>query len=300
MVYVELRALRGDDWSNNVSLSSTSFEADKNLTHMPTPEMNALSYAPLSKLGELVRKNWTCYAPYLPPQDLWEAKLKEISQIRHRIAHFRSGHTDDHARILQFLRDIDKGFWTFCTSYNNAQPVLPQSDDLVTSHFLNLDPLPWMEIEPRKWARVGLVDQSLIVGMTVNVQRRPWAKSADRVDGSVGFLYDFRLSARGQRMFDYPRLLEATRNLHSHLVHICLDASEDAVRLTIPAILGSSKVIEIVERVVEASEYNISSHRNPIAPTPDLLADEWPEYVLGPTSPLTFLDPEMKCSFFGA
>jgi hypothetical protein len=31
-----------------------------------------------------------------------------------------------------------------------------------------------------------------------------------------------------------------------------------------------------------------------------VLADEWPEYVLGPSNPLTFLDPEMKCSFFGA
>lgn len=40
MVYVELRALLGDDWAKGLNPSSNSFQADKSLTHMPTPEMN--------------------------------------------------------------------------------------------------------------------------------------------------------------------------------------------------------------------------------------------------------------------
>lgn len=43
MVYVELRALLGDDWAVGLNANSSSFQADKSLTHMPTAEMNALS-----------------------------------------------------------------------------------------------------------------------------------------------------------------------------------------------------------------------------------------------------------------
>jgi hypothetical protein len=45
MVYVELRALLGDTWAQGLEPNSKSFQADKSLTHMPTPEMSALSYA---------------------------------------------------------------------------------------------------------------------------------------------------------------------------------------------------------------------------------------------------------------
>jgi hypothetical protein len=129
MVYVELRALLGDGWSDGLPTSSASMAADKRLTHMPTPEMNALSYAQLSKLQDLITRHWDCFAQYLPPPDIWTAKLAEVSQIRHRVAHFRIGHVDDLQRVLQLLRDVDDGFWRFCTSYNDAQPVIPATDD---------------------------------------------------------------------------------------------------------------------------------------------------------------------------
>jgi hypothetical protein len=299
MVYVELRALLGDAWSQDLPKSG-SFDADKRLTHVPTPEMNALSYAQLSELTQLMGKHWSCFESYLPPQDLWDAKLKEVKQIRHRVAHFRRGHMDDHPRLLQFLRDIDLGFWTFCTSYNNGRAILPQSKDPVTKHFLSLDPLPWGEIAPNEWARVGFVDKSLAIGMTVEVERWPWAEWADEIDGRAGFLYDFVLTAHDERQFDYPKFLDRTRNLHQHMVHVCLSSFENSVRLTIPAVLGSTKIIEIMDRVVEIARYHVSRSRNPIAPDPDALVEEWPEYVLGPKNPLTFLDPGMKCTFFNA
>lgn len=154
MVYVELRALLGDDWARDLNSNSSAFKADKSLTHMPTPEMNALSYAQLSTLTKLIDANWDCFSAYFPPKAIWDAKLQEVSQIRHRVAHFRVGHEDDLARLKQFLRDIDTGFWRFCTSYNDAAPILPQDNNLVAKQFLPLDPLPWAEIEPGKWAQV--------------------------------------------------------------------------------------------------------------------------------------------------
>jgi hypothetical protein len=299
MVYVELRALLGDAWSQDLPKSG-SFDADKRLTHMPTPEMNALSYAQLSELTQLMGKHWKCFESYLPPSDLWDAKLKEVKQIRHRIAHFRRGHVDDHPRLLQFLRDIDLGFWTFCTSYNNGQPILPHERDPVTRHFLSLDPLPWSEIAPKEWARVGFVDNSLVIGMTVEVLRRPWAEWVDVIDGKAGFFYDFVLMAHNGRKFDYPKFLDRTRNLHQHVAHVCLSSSENSVRLTVPAVLGVTKIIKIIDRIVEIAGHHVGRSRNPLAPDSDALADEWPEYVLGPKNPLTFLDPEMKCTFFNA
>lgn len=298
MVYVELRALLGNSWSKSIQPNAKAFENDKYLKHMPTPEMNALSYAPLSQLTRLVGENWQCFEPYLPPRPLWDAKLAEIAQIRHRIAHFRVGHADDHPRLLQFLRDIDRGFWTFCTSYNDADPILPQSDDPVTLHFLPLDPLPWSEIEPRKWARIGNVDRSVVVGMTVQVLTRPWAAKTNRVDGTVGHLYDFALIAHDDRKFDYDRLLEATRRLHPNVVHMCLDSFENALRVTIPAVLGAAEVIALMDELLERARSNVGRSRNPVTSNAEWTAAEWPEYVLGPKDALTFLAPDMPCSFF--
>ena len=165
MVYVELRALLGDAWSR--SLRTTGFTADKRLRHMPTSEMNALSYSQLSALTTLIGDNWPCFEVYFPPRGQWDAKLEEISQIRHRIAHFRVGHVDDYARLIQFLRDVDKGFWTFCTSYNNPQPVLPQSYDPVVAHFLPLALLPWVEVAPNEWIQIGRTNREPVVGVIV-------------------------------------------------------------------------------------------------------------------------------------
>jgi hypothetical protein len=300
MVYVELRAKLGDGWAAGLSTSPGSMSADKRLRHMPTPQMNALSYSQLSTLLKLVADHWECFSSYLPPDDLWKAKLAEVSQIRHRIAHFRQGHADDYVRLLQFLRDVDQGFWNFCTSYNDLRPVLPQSDDTVTAHFLELDPLPYGEMQPGHWARVGFVDKTAVIGMTVHVLRRPWAETARPVAGATGYLYDFNLRANGGRHFDYEALLKRTELLHPHLVHIGLDQFEQTLRLTVPAVLGGETIIKLVEEVLEAARGSVGRGRNPVALLPEEVAASWPEYVLGPMDPLNYLDPQMPCSFFSA
>jgi hypothetical protein len=80
------------------------------------------------------------FEAYPPPQKLWEAKLDEVSQIRHRVAHFRSTHADDLTRVVQLLREIDAGMFRFVSSYNAAQPALPATSDPVVAEFLDLDP----------------------------------------------------------------------------------------------------------------------------------------------------------------
>jgi hypothetical protein len=300
MIYIELRALLGDDWSQDFPASSVSFEADKRLTHMPTPEMNALSYAPLSKLEGVIKQHWGCFSPYLPPQDLWFAKLTEVSQVRHRVMHFRAGHADDHQRVIQLLRDIDQGFWRFCTSYNDPQPILPATDDPVVSHSLPYDPFPWTEVEDKKWARIGIADPSIVVSMTVEVLRRPWVGWLHQVDGKPGSMYDVQFHARDGHKFDYGAFLHNTRAIHPHVAHFCLGSLENSVRITIPALLGSAKVIEIVDRVFDVARSVVDRYPRPLATPAEQLADDWPEFVLGPKDPLSFLTPGMKCTFFNA
>lgn len=299
MVYVELRGKLGDEWARDLKTKDGHQAADKSLTHMPTAEENNLSYSQLSDLLDLISAHWDCFATYFPPHDLWQAKLKEVKQIRNRVAHFRAGHTDDHPRLLQFLRDVDQGFWRFCTSYNDAHTFLPPKSNPVAKYFLPLDPLPFVEVEKKTWAQVGFRNTDLPVGVTIGFQKRPWATTLDVKNGGPGMLYDVRLFAQDRRSFDLGDLLTRTRGQHLHLVHILLGSCADDLRLTIPSILGTRRIVSIIETFHRAALNAVRREREPDAKTVQSLADQWPEYVIGPQSPLSFLSPEMPCSIFG-
>jgi len=182
MVYVELRAVVGDAWTTRVKVDKTegSQKADKALTHMPTPEEDPLSYAQLSELRRIIRENRPLFDPFLPPEKIWDARMDEIAQVRHRVAHFRKENEHDLDRVAHLLRDIDKGVWKFCTSYNNVHSVLPQTGDPVVAHFLPLDLLPWVKIKRGEWARVGSIPHDEWFGVTVETTAQPWAKWATR------------------------------------------------------------------------------------------------------------------------
>ena len=307
MAYVELFACYGDSWNSHVKVHNRhAYEKDKRLSHMPTRERLATSYMQLSDLTESISSNWDLFEPYLPPKEIWDAKLTEYSQVRHRIAHFRLGHKDDLNRVEQLLRDVDNGFWHFCTSYNSDIPILPPSKDAVIKEFLHLDPFPWTEIEPKYWSRIGIADPNLTVSATVEVMRRPWLTSSQpaQIAGEHGYLYDIMLCARDNRRFEYPQFLVNTKSIHSSICHICLDSFQNTLRLTVPTVLGKESIIQIIRML-------IAEARNALRPTPvrddsdeqklfvESLVEQWPEYVLGPSSPLTFLNPTMPCSFFG-
>ena len=300
LVYIELRALAGDDWQMKIRGAEKPLEADKRLTHMPTPESDPLSYVQFSELRRIISDDWWIFEPFLPPKSLWEAKLEEIAQIRHRGAHFRIGHHDDLQRVVQLLRDLDDGFWRFCSSYNDHHPVLPQSDDPVVSHFLHLDPFPWGEVGDGKWARTGIAGPEIRFAVTVEVLRRPWACWSTPAAGTQGLLYDVMVYARHQSHLDYRRLLQCTSRFHQQLAHICLDRIGKSIRVTIPAVLGAGCIIPIVQGFYDASLYclvsGLSQQGDDAVQT---FAGAWPAYVLGPDNPLTFLAPDMPCSFFG-
>ncbi|WGZ90030.1 MAG: Swt1 family HEPN domain-containing protein [Candidatus Thiocaldithrix dubininis] len=302
MVYVELKAKKGNSWFNFHKTKNT-YDSDKKYTHMSTPESSPLSYLSFGELQKLIKNNWEIFSPYLPPQNIWDAKLEEIDNIRNRIAHFRSLHEQDLNRVLQFLRDIDQGFWRFCTSYNDSFTVLPADNDSVTNKFADLDPFFPKQIDEKRWVTVGHAPPDLLYIVSIRVIRRLWCDTSDKIEGTPGYLYDLNIVIRGQRQYDYKRFLSASKKLHSKFVHICLDHQSNSIRITIPANYGSEEVINIIEQLIEITEHTIIPSRG-IVDIDDTsvkkLADEWPEYVLSPKNPLTFLDSEMPCSFFNA
>ena len=295
MVYVELRAKYGDNWNSELKSVDETKNQDKSFIHMETTEQNDFSYAQLWQLFDLIEKKWECFSLYFPPKKVWKAKTQEITQIRNRVAHFRTCHSDDLQRLEQFLRDIDKGFWRFCTSYNNVEPALPPSSDLVTQHFISLDPLPWGEVGDGSWARLGHVDKSMVVGVIVSKSFRPWYKLLTTSPKETGMFYDISLLAF-DRKFDAKRFLVSTRKLHEQLVTINFDSQYSIARLVIPAILGADKIIEITSEAVRWGKSCVGRRVELSEQNEEVL--RWPEYVLSSKDPMTFLDPEMPCSFF--
>jgi len=299
MVYIELKTKKARSWIN-FRKTENKVEADQKLQHMPTSDKSPLSYLDFSELTKLIKNNWELFSSYLPPQNLWEAKLEEIVHIRNRIAHYRKGHSDDLNRLLQLMRDIDPGFWSFCTSYNNIYPILPQDTDPVTKKYVELDPFSYKQVDEKEWAMFGSAPDDLRYIVSVNISNREWAQKTDKIDGAIGYIYDVKIYMRKENRFKYKSFLERTKLFHSDVLHICLEESSASIRVTIPAKLGSEKVIEIIDLLIE--ETNNSVTQSFLLPDNNLavqkLSEEWPEYVLGPKNPLTFLDPSMPCSFF--
>lgn len=110
MVYVELKSAHGADWVESIKPVDEKILKDKRLIHMATPQRGPLGYLTLGELWEVMisASNWPLFQCYFPPKDLVHAKVTtEVMQIRHRVAHCRTPHTDDLARLEQFLRDVD-------------------------------------------------------------------------------------------------------------------------------------------------------------------------------------------------
>lgn len=299
MVYVELKTKKGRSWFN-FNKTKNTYEADKALTHIPTADDNPLSFTTFTELVKLIQNNWDLFSEYLPPEKIWEVKLAEIVHIRNRVAHFRSSHADDIERLLQLMRDIDYGFWEFCTDYNDLQPILPPERDAVAKKYVDLDPFSFKEIAPNEWAKFGSAPQGLRYIVSIYSLRRRWAEKVAVIDGTSGYIYDVNIHLRDNRQFDYSKFLTAASKYKAELIHICLDTFSSTARITIPAIIGSEKVCEIVDSLIDITENSMTFHRpiNSDDQTVQKLSEKWPEYVLGPKNPLTFLGPDMPCSFF--
>lgn len=288
MVYVELRARYGDDWKDHLPNEGNTGRAqsqDEMLSHMPTLECLPTSYMQLGGILSIVVDEWSLFSPYLPPQEIWAAKVKEVLQVRHRIAHFRRGHQHDADRLAQLLRDLDPGFWRFCLSYNDADRWSSE-DDAVTR-----------EVATHETAH----DK---VRLHLARSTRPWSRRAASFEGSPGGLYDAEIHATRDWQFGYESFLARTVGVHGRMCLIHLDDAHSSVRVTVPSVIGVSAVADTLGVCKRAAE-NAVKRRSGEPETPgestmplrawqedwvEELAAPYGEFILGPWHMLSFMD----------
>jgi hypothetical protein len=301
MVYVELKSARGPSWTDDLKSVEAAMATEKRLIHMATRHDSPLAFMTLGDLWEIMKRasNWPFFEGYFPPKHILEARLvSELIQIRHRVAHSRIPHRDDLARVEQFLRDVDKSFRRFTTRCNQTWPIVPAEADRVASQFLRYDQYPWCEVEDKKWARLGRVERNAQYTMRIERSVRPWVGKEYGVP-NPGVVYDVAIQATDARSMDYAEILSRTKLLHPRCIHICLEHMCNAIRLTVPSVHQPDEVIETIETFRECVVRYIRPFRSD-SDLAEKIAAEWPEYVLPPSNPLTFLCPDMPCTFFDA
>lgn len=336
MVYLELKSHFGGDWWGEAEQAlkrskaggipaGRSLQADKRHPHMSTPENDPLWFLSFDSLVKIIfdRKLWRFFEKYLTTKKLVRAKFEEIAPIRNRIAHYRALHKDDVSRVAAVLRDVDEGFWRFCTSYNNdSWFVPPYTRDPIFKQFAARQHLGAARVSPGTYAVVGM-----LIGVDVNVELRFSARLSARlrktkIVGQAGCLYDFTFSTAhhhdGSEILDYPRILSATRGYHETAIHIALNSFQNRLRVTFPAVVPSDNIIRAAEKFYDTctnyrggisykkekkddseTKDDLEKYEESIRPY-ELIAAEWPHYVLPPNNPLTFLGPDMPCRFFQA
>lgn len=302
MVYVELKAARGASWGAGLKSVEDKIKQDKRLIHMATAERGPLSYMTLGELWEIMSGNWSLLESYFPPKHLIEARItSELMQIRHRIAHCRTPHADDLARVEQFVRDLDQSFWKFTTSYNDKHHIIPADSDPVSAAFIDDDQYPWCNVGDNQWTQLGRKNLHARYTISVAWTIRPWAEKSLKapIVPNPGVLYDVNLQALGVASLDYEEILSKTKSLHERCVHIILDGTGQSLRLTFSSLEPAQDIIDAVTAFRDVAYRVIRPATDDIS-IANRIAARWPEYVIGHSNPLCFLYPDMPCKFFSA
>lgn len=183
LAYVELRAREGRKWDNAVRIASGRQSQDAQFSHMmSTDAENPLAYLDYSQLRQLIEDNWTQFAPALIHRPTWDGRQDELARIRHRIGHMRRPHQDDLSRIEQTLRDLERGAFIACASYNKASiPRADKYNDAVTAG--------WLRQEHPAARLTEHANRQYDTQLLVKASRRPWALWPDNMANAAGILW---------------------------------------------------------------------------------------------------------------
>lgn len=285
-----------------------SLERDQMHPHMATPENDPLWFISFDTLTKLILDGalWPLFEPYLTTKKLVDAKFEELRIVRNRVAHARSLHEDDLDRFVRVLKDLDRGFWRFITSYGDSYAL----EDGVASV---CDPVA---------AEFSNPERQYGVAIHVELICRPSADELEVNQCGKGRLYNVVIVSRiSSRYFDYERVLSNTQPHHCLLAHMILDSLQTMLRLTFPCIEDPQSIITAILSFAKAcancyvpqplsnhEEARLRSLQKSLTPVErfrltnkplDDLAAQWPHYVVSPSHPYAFLDSSMPCTIFG-
>ena len=263
MVYIELRC-RDAVWESAIrrrvqGWPPRSQSNDKAYWHMSTRHQSAISYLTTGEIFDIIfnESNWNLFEKYFPKKDLFSAKIEEIKQIRHRVAHFRAPHEKDVDRVRLLLQDIDSGVWNFCTSYGGIGNFLPKEiSDPATEYFASTHEKR-VVVEMNGISREGGTHEgdeywlyarnslNPSLGFYLRYSVRPWAElGPPSLMGKPGVVYhaNFRsLGMDADRALAHERILQETQSVHRNCLHIMLQDPR-SLEVTVPSVINDREV----------------------------------------------------------
>lgn len=191
LVYVELRAKYGAQWTAVTASAAGRQSQDAAYTHMENADSrNPLAYLDYSQLLTLIEQEWALFDHSLLERRSWDGRQSDLMRIRHRIGHMRVPHRDDLSRLEQTLRDLEQGAFVALFTYNDRFAPKPGTDP-VTDGWLR-------ESHPVARRLLDHADQQYGIRLSLQASRRPWAREQQVADPSPGILWhaDFLLRSR--------------------------------------------------------------------------------------------------------
>ena len=175
------------------------------------PENDPLWFLSFESLLKIIFDDrlWPLFECYLTTKELLRAKFSEISPIRNRSGHNRALHEDDLDRIRRLLRDLDQGFWRFCSSFNDKHPFIARSQKLTP--FIRISEtgmgFDFTEVSPNQWAQVGdTTGMSQMVAVMYSFRPSAGDRSGLVAKGRL-YHFTFSLTAHNRHTIDYQRIL---------------------------------------------------------------------------------------------
>jgi hypothetical protein len=278
--------------SSGLANPISHLQKDKRLHHMSTSHESTLSYGQLRELVDWIGEHWECFDPYLPPKDILQARLGEILQIRHRVAHFRAPIDTDVDRVRLLLRDLDAGFFRFCVSLRGS--------DLREG----LDPLEaWIKAEQAEWPVVefnlsqgylySLQDRmDPVFACAVRRSNRPWTKGVELFQ--PGSLYCVRIVPLRDRSINPNELLELTQAINKASPLVCADSY--SVEWYLPGHFGFEHLREQVAFLIDSAWSCVRRGERLSSEAVERYAKEWPENVVFNNHPLALISDDTPCS----
>ncbi|ROS58449.1 hypothetical protein EDF42_3694 [Curtobacterium sp. PhB172] len=204
LVYMELRAAFGAEWTEAVKRAQRREERDASFSHMTGVDNdNPLAYLDYSQLVQIIRSDWHLFAPSLFEQTAWEGRQAELLQIRHRIGHIRRPNRDDLARIEQTLRDLEAGAFIAMSDYNSRWRPPTTGADAVTDGWVRGNHPTAQRLTEHAQRRYDIEYQ-------VQFSARPWATAPFEYGAGILCHVDFHA---GQRTIDVAQLWRDLRAL---------------------------------------------------------------------------------------
>jgi hypothetical protein len=247
LLYIELRATRGPGWAAPLrALAQQRMQQAQQTSYMASPDDQlVLAYADVSDLLRVIERYWRQTSEGIGlPLNVWQGRLYELEQIRHRMAHCRRPHEDDLDRVEQTLRDLEPAANRALRAYTTSWPVNKNMDDPVVKDWCHNRHELSRLIE--HGAKVKGIDFALHFG------RQTWSDpNPNQVSGTPGFFWVMNVGLYQRQIYiDDFVAASAVRASMPYIGHI-VQTSPNHLFVTFPAVGPPAGISDAIGRCFE-------------------------------------------------